>query len=101
QALGILFDLLAQGGKPRTCCSPLRHRSSLTREFGQELLEHGLGVPDDPHLHATIGADLLRLNVDMNKLGISRELSPEAEHPVEPRSDDHDDISMTHHGTAC
>ena len=64
------------------------------------MLEYDLGVADDPHLHTTIGADLLRLNVNMNELGISRELSPKAEHPVEPRADDHDDISMTHHGAA-
>ena len=55
---------------------PLRHRGALARELGQELLEYGLGVANNPHLHATIGADLLRLDVDLNECGISRELSP-------------------------
>ena len=79
---------------------PLRHRGALARELGQELLEYGLGVANNPHLHATIGADLLRLDVDLNECGISRELSPEAEDPVEPRSNDHNNIGMMHHGAA-
>ena len=73
----------------------------MARELSQQLLQHGLGVPHNAHLDAPIGANLLRLDVDMNDFGVSRELPPEAKHPVQPRSYDQDDIGIAHHGAAC